>query len=66
MGEVLAQGVLPMWYAKLREWLALDDADLSEVAEWYAWWRGSLLQDLAEVEGVSTELDKGLQIMNLV
>ncbi|UNI15946.1 hypothetical protein JDV02_002430 [Purpureocillium takamizusanense] len=66
MGELLVQDVFPMWYAKLREWLALDDADLGEVAEWYAWWRGSLLQDLSEVKGVSMELDKGLQIMNLV
>ncbi|KAJ6440623.1 G-patch domain-containing protein [Purpureocillium lavendulum] len=66
MAEVLSQDVLPMWYAKLREWLALEEADLGEVAEWYAWWRGSLLEDLAEAKGVSTELDKGLQIMNLV
>lgn len=66
VAEVVVQDVMPMWYAKLREWLALDEANLGEVAEWYAWWRGSLLQDLADVEGVVAELDRGLQLMNMV
>ncbi|PHH70893.1 hypothetical protein CDD83_5319 [Cordyceps sp. RAO-2017] len=67
LGEVVAQNVLPMWNAKLQEWLALDEADLGEVAEWYGWWRGVVLKDLAASEGaVGHELDKGLRIMNLV
>ncbi|OAQ70849.1 G-patch domain-containing protein [Pochonia chlamydosporia 170] len=66
IAEVLVQDVFPMWYDKLREWLALGEADLEEVAEWYSWWRGVLLKDMAHVKGVRNELDKGLQIMNIV
>ncbi|PNY25057.1 G-patch domain-containing protein [Tolypocladium capitatum] len=66
MTEVLVQDMFPMWYAKLQDWLALEEADLGEVAEWYAWWRGALLKDLGEMKGVGVELDKGMQMMNLV
>ncbi|KAG6005240.1 hypothetical protein E4U21_000319 [Claviceps maximensis] len=66
MAEVLVQNVFPMWYDKLQEWLALAEADLQEVAEWYTWWRGVLLKDMAGIKGVKMELDKGLQIMNIV
>ncbi|KAG6184863.1 hypothetical protein E4U34_007677 [Claviceps purpurea] len=66
MAEVLVQNVFPMWYEKLQQWLALAEADLEEVAEWYTWWRGVLLKDMAGIEGVKMELDKGLQMMNLV
>ncbi|KAF4122044.1 tuftelin-interacting protein 11 [Geosmithia morbida] len=67
LAEVLAQNVLPMWNAKLEEWLALGaEADLAEVAEWYGWWRGVLLKDFATSEEVCGELDKGLRAMNVV
>ncbi|KYK54265.1 G-patch domain-containing protein [Drechmeria coniospora] len=66
MAEVIVQDVFPMWHGKLREWLALDEADLAEVAEWYSWWRGSLLEDLAKTKSIGGELDKGMQLMNLV
>ncbi|GAO13446.1 hypothetical protein UVI_02014470 [Ustilaginoidea virens] len=66
VAEVLIQDVLPMWYEKLREWLALAEGDLSEVAEWYTWWRRVLLRDMTGIKGVRTELDKGLHMMNLV
>ncbi|PHH61765.1 hypothetical protein CDD81_7976 [Ophiocordyceps australis] len=66
MGEVVGKNVLPLWHAKLQEWLALDEADVGEVADWYEWWRAVVLKKLAETEGVGRELDKGLQMMNLV
>ncbi|KAM5373479.1 hypothetical protein ACJZ2D_006973 [Fusarium nematophilum] len=63
IGEVLMQHMFPMWHDKLAEWLALDEADLSEVAEWYGWWRGVLPQDVAEMRSVRSEFDKGLRVM---
>ncbi|KAH0600835.1 hypothetical protein MHUMG1_01834 [Metarhizium humberi] len=66
IAEVLVQDVFPMWYDKLQEWLALGEADLQEVAEWYSWWRGVLLKDMVNVKTVRAELDKGMQIMNIV
>ncbi|KAK2596654.1 hypothetical protein QQS21_006275 [Conoideocrella luteorostrata] len=66
IAEVLVQDVFPMWCEKLRQWLALSEVDLQEVADWYSWWRGVLLKDIAGIKGVKTELDKGLQIMNVV
>ncbi|KHN95007.1 G-patch domain-containing protein [Metarhizium album ARSEF 1941] len=66
IAEVLVQDVFPMWYDKLQEWLALGEADLQEVAEWYTWWRDVLLKGMANVETVRAELDKGMQIMNVV
>lgn len=62
--EVLIQGVFPMWYTKLEEWLALDQVDLDEVAAWYEWWRDVVFADYANVKRVSCELDKGLRVMN--
>lgn len=66
LAEVLVQSMFPMWNAKLEEWLALEEADLGEVAEWYAWWRGTLLKDYLGAKGVCGELDKGLRTMNTV
>lgn len=67
LAEVLAQHVFPMWHRKLEEWLALDEVNLGEVADWYAWWRNVVLKDLASAsKGVGTELDRGLRMMNMV
>ena len=65
VAEVLVQSMFPMWNAKLEEWLALEEADLSEVAEWYSWWRGVLLKDFVTTTAVCNELDKGLRVMNM-
>lgn len=66
ISEVLVQGVFPTWYSKLEEWLALDQVDLDEVAAWYEWWREGVFADYANVKRVSSELDKGLRVMNNV
>lgn len=66
MGEMVVQTVLPMWNAKLQAWLALEEADLAEVADWYGWWRGMMLKKLAGTQMVSEELDKGLRIMMML
>jgi tuftelin-interacting protein 11 len=58
--------MFPMWSSRLQEWLALEEADLGEVADWYSWWRGVLLKDMAEIKAVKTELDRGLQLMNMI
>jgi len=64
VAEVLVQSIFPMWNAKLAEWVALAEADLTEVAEWYTWWRDGLLKDYTANEAVYGELDKGLRTMN--
>ncbi|KAF7561199.1 hypothetical protein G7046_g2962 [Stylonectria norvegica] len=63
VSEVLTQHMFPMWQRKLKEWLALDEADLCEVAEWYGWWRAVLPEEIAETKGVKIEFDKALQVM---
>lgn len=63
IAEVLVQHLFPMWHEKLTEWLALDDADLSEVAEWYGWWKGVLPLEVMEARCVKVEFDKGLRVM---
>ncbi|EGX95518.1 G-patch domain-containing protein [Cordyceps militaris CM01] len=66
LAEVLAQHLFPMWHRKLQEWLALDEVNLSEVADWYAWWRNVVLKDLVGASrSVGIELDRGLRIMNM-
>ncbi|RCI09936.1 hypothetical protein L249_8376 [Ophiocordyceps polyrhachis-furcata BCC 54312] len=66
MGEMVVQNVMPMWMTKLQAWLALEEADLGEVADWYGWWRGVLLKELARTEVVRKELDRGMRIMNML
>lgn len=67
LAEVLAQHVFPMWHRKLEEWLALDEVNLGEVADWYAWWRNVVLGDLVGAsKTVGGELDRGLRMMNMV
>jgi tuftelin-interacting protein 11 len=63
IAEVLIQHMFPKWHKILKEWLSLTDVNLSQVAEWYAWWRGALLKELAEVRSVKVEFDKGLKTM---
>ncbi|UKZ78574.1 hypothetical protein TrVFT333_006320 [Trichoderma virens FT-333] len=66
LAEVLVQDMFPMWSSRLQEWLALEEADLAEVADWYSWWRGVLLKDMAEIKAVRVELDRGLQLVNMI
>lgn len=66
LAEVLVQDMFPMWSSRLQEWLALEEADLGEVADWYGWWRGVLLKDMAEIKAVKMELDRGLQLVNMI
>lgn len=71
VAEVLAQHVMPKWRTKLQEWLALDEVNLAEVADWYAWWRGVVLKDIITSapdrnEGLVSEMDRGLLVMNMV
>ncbi|EQL03285.1 G-patch domain-containing protein [Ophiocordyceps sinensis CO18] len=66
IAEVLVQNIFPQWKVSLQEWLALGEADVGQVAEWYTWWRGTLLKDMAENKSICDELDKGLHVMNLV
>ncbi|QYS99949.1 G-patch domain-containing protein [Trichoderma simmonsii] len=66
LAEVLVQDMFPMWSSRLQEWLALDEADLGEVADWYSWWRGVLLKDMAQIKAVRVELDRGLQLVNMI
>ncbi|KAI9155538.1 G-patch domain-containing protein [Paramyrothecium foliicola] len=66
VAEVLVQDMFPMWNGLLQQWLQSDEVDFGEVAEWYRWWRGSVLADIADIKGVSAELDKGLLVMNMV
>ncbi|KAK2680703.1 hypothetical protein RAB80_002496 [Fusarium oxysporum f. sp. vasinfectum] len=63
IAEVLIQHLFPKWHKTLTEWLSLDEVDLGEVADWYAWWRGLLPEDVMEVKGVKAEFDTGLKVM---
>ncbi|RGP75840.1 tuftelin-interacting 11 [Fusarium longipes] len=63
VAEVLMQHMFPMWHKILVEWLSRDEVDLGEVAEWYGWWRGGVLKELAEVNSVKAEFDKGMRVM---
>ncbi|KAM0382465.1 hypothetical protein ACHAPY_004458 [Fusarium culmorum] len=63
VAEVLMQHMFPMWHRILVEWLSRDEVDLAEVAEWYGWWRGGVLKELAEVNSVKAEFDKGMKVM---
>ncbi|KAM0347274.1 hypothetical protein ACHAPU_004792 [Fusarium lateritium] len=63
IAEVLIQHMFPMWHKTLKEWLLFDKVDLAQVADWYEWWRGALLKELAEIKSVKVEFDKGLKTM---
>ncbi|KAF5659817.1 tuftelin-interacting protein [Fusarium heterosporum] len=63
IAEVLKQHMFPMWHTTLKDWLTFDEVDLAQVADWYEWWRGALLKELAEVKSVKEEFDKGLKTM---
>lgn len=71
VAEVLGQHVMPQWRAKLQEWLSLDEVNLSEVADWYAWWRGVVLKDIIASlpkgnPALVSEMDRGLLVMNMI
>lgn len=63
MAELLMLELFPKWHGKLREWLALYEANLGEVADWYSWWRDVLPEDIAGTSEVRSEFDKGLRVM---
>ncbi|KKA27232.1 hypothetical protein TD95_004734 [Thielaviopsis punctulata] len=64
LGQVVATQVFPLWHAKLDEWLAVDEVNLTEVADWFEWWDGSVYPaKVRAVKEVQEEFERGLSRM---
>ncbi|KAL1889781.1 hypothetical protein Cpir12675_005646 [Ceratocystis pirilliformis] len=64
LGEVVSTQVFPMWHEKLDEWLALDEVNLAEIADWFQWWNAEVYpKEIQSLPVVREEFEKGLARM---
>ena len=54
----------PKWLDVLHIWLIQPNASFEEIAQWYAFWKGTFPQDVLDLPGVAHGFTRGLQLMN--
>ncbi|KAF8317597.1 TFP11-domain-containing protein [Clavulina sp. PMI_390] len=62
--QLLEMEFFPKWLATLHSWLSQSSAQYDEVADWYAFWKGSFSEAVLELSGVKVGFTKALQLMN--
>ena len=64
LSRLLETEFVPPWLRVLHQWLMQPDADLAEVADWYAFWRSWLAPVATQLPGLSHAFGHALQLMN--
>ena len=64
LSRLLETEFVPPWLRVLHQWLMQPDADLAEVADWYAFWRSWLSPVATQLPGLSHAFGHALQLMN--
>lgn len=64
MGQLLTAEFFPKWHNILHIWLT-SEPNYDEVGQWFVWWKQQIPQDINDIQVVSDEWEKGLQMMNL-
>jgi len=64
VGEVLVAAVFPMWHDALYRWLLLEDADYTEIGQWFEWWQGEVFPpEIRALPSVVAEFDRGTALI---
>ena len=62
--QILEMEFFPKWLDVLYIWLIQPKTNFEEVAQWYAFWKSALPQEVLEMPGVTNGFTRGLQLMN--
>ena len=64
-GQLLESEFFSKWLAMLHLWLTSEGVNLSEVGQWYEWWKHSVFPPaIMEMEGVRRGFNTGLDLMS--
>jgi tuftelin-interacting protein 11 len=66
-GQLLESEFFSKWLAMLHLWLTSEGVDLSEVGQWYEWWKHSVFNfppEVLEMEAVRRGFKTGLDLMS--
>ncbi|KLO11034.1 TFP11-domain-containing protein [Schizopora paradoxa] len=63
-GQLLETEFFPKWLDVLHIWLIQPSVNFEEVAQWYAFWKGSIPEDVRRIPAVEAGFTKGLQLIN--
>ena len=64
MSRILETEFFPKWLDVLHIWLIQPSPSFEEVAQWYAFWKGTFSADVQSMPGVAQGFTRGLQLMN--
>ena len=62
--QLLETEFFPKWLDVLHIWLIQPNASFEEIAQWYAFWKGTFPQAVLDLPGVTHGFTRGLQLMN--
>lgn len=62
--QLLETELFPKWLDVLHIWLVQPSVNFEEVAQWYAFWKSALPQEVLDLPGVTQGFTRGLQLMN--
>jgi tuftelin-interacting protein 11 len=63
IAEVVVAQVFPRWHDVLYQWLTNDEANYEEIGAWFEWWKEQVLPDLAALESIAAEFEKGTNMI---
>jgi len=64
LSQLLETEFFPKWLDVLHIWLVQPNPSFEEVAQWYAFWKGTFSEDVRSMPGVAQGFTRGLQLMN--
>lgn len=65
VAEVVVAEVFPMWHDVLHQWLSSEDANYEEIGAWFEWWQQTALKDVAGIESVAAEFNRGTSLIEM-
>lgn len=65
VAEVIVAQVFPMWHDVLHQWLTSEDANYEEIGAWFEWWQSEALKDIASIESVAAEFNRGTALIEM-
>ena len=64
VSSLLESGFVPKWLDVLHLWLTQPTASFEEIAQWYAFWKGTFPESVQALPGLAAGFTRGLQLMN--
>jgi tuftelin-interacting protein 11 len=62
--QLIESQFFPKWLSTLHQWLVHPNASFEEIAQWYAFWKGTFPENVQHMAGVERGFGRALELIN--